>query len=178
MRRFTRLLFSRFGIIGAIVLLIVVVLTISRLVNGKAEDGTAGTQAETTLAPGAHTPDDGVAHSAGLPTAAPSPSLAPGAKDILAVAGDFAAKWARPDAEAEQWHADLRPLSTEALTAELTGVPPDAVPTAQILGDPALTSQQGALAEVTVSAVGGTLRLGLTVVNGHWLVSSIDWERG
>lgn len=178
MRRVTRLLFSRYGIVGVIVLLIIVVLTISRLVSGTAENGAAGTQADATRSPGAHTPDDGVARSSGLPTAEPEPSLAPDAQDILDVAGDFARKWARPGEEEATWHADLRPLSTEALVAELKDVPPEAVPTDKLLGEPALAMRQGELAQVTVSAVGGTLRLGLTVVNGHWLVSSVDWERG
>ncbi|GLZ77181.1 hypothetical protein Afil01_19880 [Actinorhabdospora filicis] len=178
MRRFTRLLFSRYGLVGAIVLLIVVVLTISRLLSGTAEDGVAGTQSDASRSTGSHTPDDGVVRSSGLPTAEPAPSLSPGAQDILDVAGDFAAKWARPGEDAAKWHADLRPLSTEALTTELTDVPPEAVPTDRLLGEPVLSMRQGELAQVTVSAVGGTLRLGLTIVNGHWLVSSVDWERG
>jgi len=178
MRRFTRLLFSRYGIVGAIVLIIVVVLTISRLFSGPGGSGTAGTNGESDTPSAVHGPDDGVAHSSGLPTVEPEPPLNPEAEDILTVAGDFAKKWANPGKPMQEWYDDLAALSTEELKAQITGVDPVSVPTDQLLGEPVLASQRGSLAEVTQSAVGGTLRLSLAVVSGRWLVSGVDWERG
>lgn len=178
MRRFTRLLFSRYGIVGAIVLIIVVVLTVSRLVNGPGDSGTAGNTDGSGTPSAVHGPDDGVVHSSGLPTLAPEPSLGPEAEDILAVAADFAKNWAQPGKAMQEWFDDLAPLSTEDLKAQITGVDPVSVPTDELIGEPVLATQRGSLAEVTQSAVGGTLRLSLAVVNGRWLVSGIDWERG
>jgi hypothetical protein len=178
MRRFTRLLFTRYGIVGGIVLIIVVVLTISRLVNGPGDNGTAGTKGENDTPSAVHGPDDGVVHSSGLPTVEPEPPLSPDAQDILEVAGDFAKNWAQPDKEMQEWFDDLAALSTEDLKAQITGVDPVSVPTAELIGEPVLAAQRGSLAEVTQSAVGGTLRLSLAVTNGRWLVSGIDWERG
>lgn len=178
MRRFTRLLFSRYGMVGAIVLLIIVVLTVARIFGGPADRGGAGTQAESNDPSVVHAPDDGVAHSSGLPTAEPEPSLNPEAEHILTVAQKFAENWAQPDKALKAWHDDLAPLSTVELNAELKDVDPIAVPTDQLIGEGALSFQRGELAEVTVSAVGGTLRLSLAVVNGRWLVSGVDWERG
>ena len=178
MRRFTRLLFSRYGIVGGIVLIIVVVLTVSRLVNGPGNSGTAGNTADGETPSAVHGPDDGVVHSSGLPTVGPEPSLNPEAEDILTVAGDYARNWAKPDKPMQEWFDDLAPLSTEELKAQITGVDPLSVPTDELLGEPVLAAQRGELAEVTVSAVGGTLRLSLAVTNGRWLVSGVDWERG
>lgn len=178
MRRFTRMLFSRYGLVGAIVLIIVVVLTFSRLFNGPGDSGTAGNTDNSDTPSAVHGPDDGVVHSSGLPTVGPEPSLNPEAEDILGVARDFAEKWAQPDKAMQEWFDDLTPLSTEELKAQITGVDPVSVPTDELIGDPILAAQRGSLAEVTQSAVGGTLRLSLAVTNGRWLVSGIDWERG
>ncbi|HEY1179889.1 MAG TPA: hypothetical protein VGF17_27350 [Phytomonospora sp.] len=178
MRRFTRLLFSRYGIVGAIVLIIVVVLTVSRLVSGPGDSGTAGNTSDGDTPSAVHGPDDGVYESSGLPTVDPEPSLDPEADDIIEVAGDFAKKWANPGKAMQEWFDDLAPLSTEELKAQITGVDPISVPTDELIADPVLASRKGELAEVTVSAVGGTLRLSLAVTNGRWLVSGIDWERG
>ncbi|MEV0649144.1 hypothetical protein AB0I28_28210 [Phytomonospora sp. NPDC050363] len=179
MRRITRLLFTRYGIVGAIVLIVVVVLTVSRAINGPGDSGSAGNNVagDETSSP-VQVPDDGVVHSSGLPTAPQEPALTEGAEDLLSVAGDFAQKWAQPGKSAQKWHDSLGPLSTEELKVQLAGVDPISVPTNELLGEPELSFQRGDLAEVTVSAVGGTLRLSLTVTNGQWLVSGIDWERG
>ncbi|GIG67655.1 hypothetical protein [Phytomonospora endophytica] len=178
MRRFTRLLFSRYGIVGGIVLIIVVVLTVSRLVNGPADSGTAGNNGAADTPSAVHGPDDGVFESSGLPTVGPEPSLDPEADNVLRVAGDFAKKWADPGKDMQDWFDDLAPLSTEELKAQITGVDPISVPTDELIGEPTLVSRRGELAEVTQSAVGGTLRLSLAVTNGRWLVSGVDWERG
>jgi hypothetical protein len=172
----TRVLKSRLGIALALAVVVFGIVGAARLVAGS-DDPTSGlsnrpNQPITTVDPMAG--DDGAIST---PTP-PYPITRPGALAPERIADRFVAAWlGEPGISTEQWHAGLRPLSTDALTKKLTGVTPAEVPVGRLTGSPTLRPLTEALVEVLIPFDTGQLRLELVSPHGQWLVDAVDWER-
>jgi hypothetical protein len=118
-----------------------------------------------TSPPAPEPPHDhsGITEEETLPAAA--------AGEAVAAAERFAVSWSNP---APDWQARLADLTTPALAESLAGADPPQ-PTPEITGAGQLLFEAPAWARVGVPARRGTLVLDLVVVEGHWLVSAIDW---
>ncbi|MEQ4305332.1 hypothetical protein ABNF97_28795 [Plantactinospora sp. B6F1] len=172
---FTRLLRSRLGIAVAIAVVVVGIVGAARLVAGPGNDrptligGTPGPINVTDPEAG----DDGL-----TVTTEPSPRTSPGAPEPAAVARSFATAWLdHRDVAAAEWHEGLRPLATETLAEQLTGVDPVTVPADRITGDLLVVPLNDSLVEVVVPVDSGELRLGLVAHQGRWRVDTVDWQR-
>jgi hypothetical protein len=119
---------------------------------------------------------------AGSPSTGPSPAPPPPedgevtaeeALDSAAVPGAvlaaerFVQEWSTPDSK---WPARLAGLATRELVASL--VPPDPY---QVSGPGFVLFDAPEWARIGVPADGGTIVLDLTMVDGEWLVSALDW---
>jgi hypothetical protein len=181
MRRFleflvTRALRSRRGVALVIAVLVFGVIGAARLVSGPGDpvDGLSSRPDRpiTTVDPAAG--DDGAIST----DAPPSPVTAPGARTPEQTADRFARAWlGRPGVTAEQWRADLRALSTPALTEKLAGAEPSTVPADEITGPPTTRSRTETFVEVLLPLDDGQLRLELVASDSGWLVDVLDWER-
>ncbi|WP_434741980.1 hypothetical protein [Micromonospora sp. SH-82] len=172
----TRVLRSRTGVAVVIAVLVFGVIATARVVTGTTEAGTGLTgrpvQPITTVDPTVG--DDGVLS----PMAPPEPVTSPGELPPTEAAKRFTAAWlGREGISADDWHADMRPLSTSALTEKLTDADPVTVPAGQITGEPTLRPRDETFVEVLVPLDAGQLRLELVAPDGRWLVDAVDWER-
>ncbi|MGI5146124.1 hypothetical protein ACQEVC_06935 [Plantactinospora sp. CA-294935] len=172
---FTRLLRSRLGIAVVIAVVVLGIVGAARLVAGPGEDrpgligGTPGPISVTDPAAG----DDGL-----TVTTEPSPRTSPGAPEPAQVARSFATAWLdHRDVTADEWHGRLRPLVTENLAEQLTGVDPATVPADRITGELLVVPQNDSLVEAVVPVDSGELRLGLVALEGRWRVDTVDWQR-
>ncbi|WP_238008709.1 hypothetical protein KZZ52_03240 [Dactylosporangium sp. AC04546] len=177
MRTVLRLLGSRYGIALVLVVVVVAVVGFGRTVFRDRESRSGSDAFGPTVAPVETTPDpynslgdDSVVE----PSAAPS--LSKGAADAGSVATRFANAWLRkPGQSGEQWRAGLKPDASTDLMAELAETDPSDVPASNITG-PAVLENLGADTRARFPADGGTIVLGLQVINGRWQVTSLDWE--
>ncbi|GGM30036.1 hypothetical protein GCM10012279_56130 [Micromonospora yangpuensis] len=173
---FTRVLRSRAGAALVIAVLVLGVIATARLVAGStdATSGLSGGPARpiTTVDPSVG--DDGVID---VPDP-PAPVTSPGELTPEQTADRFTAIWlGGPDVTADQWQADLRPLSTPELTEKLAGADPAAVPAERVVGRPTMRPRHESFVELLIPLDSGQLRLELVAPDGRWLVDAVDWER-
>ncbi|NJP34078.1 hypothetical protein [Micromonospora thermarum] len=172
----TRVLRSRIGIALALAVVVFGIIGAARLVGGSPDPGVGLSNRPdrpiTTVPPTAG--DDG-AIATGAP---PAPVTRAGELTPEQATDRFVAAWrGRPGLTADQWHADLRPLSTPALTEKLAGADPAGVPVGQVAGDPTVQPRSETFIEVLVPFDTGRLRLELVAADGRWLVDAVDWEQ-
>lgn len=105
----------------------------------------------------------------------------PAERDRSAAAADaaaaFVAAWARPDLDAAEWAAGVRPLATEELwSTGLSMTDPSSTPTVTVRGEPrqvAINAEEGVL-DVPTTGVWVRVRVVTDDATGAWLVSSVD----
>lgn len=173
MRTLLRVVTTRYGIAGLLVLAVLGTVLVTRMMGGEIGNplSSAPGVAEPSLSIG---PDDGVVGHE--PTGQPTLPTAVG--DPLPIADKFAAAWIDGSAPANQWRDGLRPYATEDLIARLAEVDPSNLPAEDITGKAALTSVGGARwAEATVPTDNGDLVLGLVRADKTWRVDSISFRR-
>jgi hypothetical protein len=98
------------------------------------------------------------------------PSAAAGARQA---AEQFAEIWAAPD---PRWYDRLAGLATPVLAASLADAEPPPEPGYRITGDAEVHFGAPEWARVGVPTAGGVVVLDVVVVDGHWLVSAVDWR--
>ncbi|MCH7229363.1 hypothetical protein L0U85_00575 [Glycomyces sp. L485] len=187
MRTALRIIFSRYGIVVIIVLLVVGALALTQgredfpLSSGGSDDGSSASDSpsqELTVDDGITVPecegdecdgDDSPLHDPyedeGLPDEAVEKAL------------EFAEAWIGGEGkDANSWFQSMQPYLTEKAAELMRGVDPSGVPAAEITGE---AETDGG--EVLIPMDTGTLIL--TMIEGDnswasqaWLVSAIDWE--
>ncbi len=190
MRTVLRVITTRYGIAGLLVLAVLSTVLLTRLVNGEVDftGGMAGPPDNQAATAEADTgPDDGLHSDSKSPTET-DPALPRGVGNPLPVATRFAKAWIDTDQSGKQWRAGMSKHATEQLMRRLAQADPRGVPATQLTGPAALTSAGShGWAEVTVPADGGDLVLGLVRVKDEsakrpsgkvWRVDTIDWSRG
>ncbi|GAA2269508.1 hypothetical protein GCM10009853_023860 [Glycomyces scopariae] len=177
MNRALRIIFSRYGII---VIILVLVLGVIALANRRQEtplDGTNGVESsEGEATSEGLREDDGFAteecEGDGCFTDAELP------EEAVETAVEFAEAWLNPDGRSAQgWHDSIEPFLTSDSADAMEGVDPETVPAEEVVGE---ATTEGL--KVSVPLDTGTLTL--TMVEGSnpwtengWLVSAIDWEQ-
>ncbi|MFG2048505.1 hypothetical protein ACGFIW_13885 [Micromonospora sp. NPDC048935] len=173
---FTRALRSRLGVALVIAVLIFGVIGAARLVSGPPDpaDGLSNRPEGPITTVDPTVGDDGVTST----EAPPSPITPAGARTPEQIADRFAKAWlGQPGMVADQWQADLRPLSTPALTEKLSGADPGGVPAEKVTGPPDVRARSETFVEVLLPLDTGRLRLELVSAKDGWLVDVVDWER-
>lgn len=173
MNRALRIIFSRYGIV---VIILVLVLGAIALANDRRqtpldgmESNSEGTQGERTSEP--ITEDDGFATEAcdgddcfaveDLPQEAVDRAVA------------FTAAWLNPNGYGPtSWHNSIAPYLTAERADLMEGVDPISVPANEIDGEPEAEGTKVAIPMDT-----GTLTLTMVEGPNAWLVSAIDWEQ-
>lgn len=111
----------------------------------------------------------------------PTPKQPASGQSALIVATKFAQQWIDKNRPAQTWRSSLQPLSTKALTDELSGAIPESVPAERITGEATTEVNAETSVDVVFPTDAGKLRLRLVFVagspDGRWLVDGIDWER-
>lgn len=173
-RILTRAFTSRWGIALVIAVLVLGVVGAGRLFSGGGNPTSVLPPASPAPAVSVDPKDD---DSIILSEPSPTISTSPGTAAPEAVAYAFASAWVHHrGVSAQRWYDALLPHATQDLARTLDGVDPEAVPADRIIGRPELAPIGDGLAEATVTADTGKLRLRLIAPNGHWLVASIDWD--
>ncbi len=148
-------------------------------------DSPAGAAAETPAPAGQTTPgtppaedhDDGADDGAddGPATAVPAPADVTAARTAAMA---FTAAWLNTtNKTADQWRADLASHITPALANDLASADPSTVPVGQIGSPITVTVGQGRLAQVTIPITTGGAVTVTVVLDGHPLVSDVDWVK-
>lgn len=150
-------------------------------------DAPAGPAAETPAPAGQATPgaspaeddhdhdgaDDGADDSAA--TAAPDPADVTAARTAALA---FTAAWLNTTNKTpEQWRAALAKHITPALANDLAAADPSTVPVGQTGSPVTVTVEQGRLANVTIPITTGGAVTVTVVLDGHPLVSDVDWTK-
>jgi len=171
MRRLLRLIGARTGISIGLIIVIVAVLTVARLIDDQRVP-------PPVRAPSGWTPDVAATEGDDGPIADPTPTYTDD-EAVLAAATAFTTAWLNRTLPADAWLDGLRPHATEALIDRLTGVDPLDVPAGATAGEPTIRERAEQHAEVVVPiGAGDTLVLGLVLVDGRWLVGTLDRETG
>ncbi|MBV1853439.1 hypothetical protein [Catellatospora tritici] len=153
-------------------IVVVFIVTIGKLLGGTTTPLTSAPPApHSTIDPDEG--DDGVVKV----EASLSPLKPSSGPEAATLATSFAKNWIRHDRDAAAWLKALRPMCTEALTAELDGVDPAGVPASRITGPAIVDAFAETYVEVSIPIDAGTLRLRMIASAGTWLVDGIDWER-
>jgi hypothetical protein len=121
------------------------------------------------------TADPTAGHDGVIGPATPTPP--PDSKPALNAATSFAQRWLRRDRSANDWHARLSPLVTEALAAELKGVDPRNVPASKMVDDPQAVVTTETYVRVVVPMDTGSLVLKVFRTPAGWRVGEVDWEQ-
>ncbi len=179
MRQVLRLIGTRYGAALVLVVLIALVVGFGKLLGGGRHAGSypgPGIVTEPTVATTTSpVPDDGDIEPS---SAAPSPSMSPGAPAAPSVAVQFARAWLHhTGVTSTQWLQGFAKLSTKSLQDKLTGVDPSQVPANQITGDATVVDRDSSYVDIGIPLDAGTLTLRLVVTNGRWLVDGVDWQR-
>lgn len=176
MNRALRIIFSRYGIV---VIILVLVLGVIALANRRQEtplNGTEGMDDSISDATSeALTADDGFATEECEGDDCYAAEELP--QEAIDRAVEFAEAWLNPDGYgAQAWHDAISPFLTEETAQAMEGVDPETVPAEAIAGE---ATAEGLKVGVPMDT--GTLTL--TMVEGSnpstehgWLVSAIDWE--
>ncbi|CAM3577532.1 hypothetical protein [Stackebrandtia soli] len=170
-RRILRVIGSRYGIAGLLVLVVVGALVIAGNDPGGGP-GNANDGSESSIEPGA--PDDGYVPP---PSASEQPGESEGPDDsvpeeAITVALSFAQEWILVDRSAEEWRSGLASYATERLAEQLAATEPVAVPARELRGDP--VSRNGS---VEIDTDAGLLILRVTTHDGSWYVDGVDFHK-
>jgi hypothetical protein len=93
---------------------------------------------------------------------------------VTETAAGFVQLWARPDVDAITWREGIRPITTASAYESLAAIDPATLAPVQISGDPIVRSLTDTTATVDVPTTGVTVRVGMTLIDGSWLVSSVE----
>jgi hypothetical protein len=178
MNRALRIIFSRYGIIVIILVLVLGVIALAQTREQTPLDGTEsgadGSSSEATSE--AITADDGFATEECEGDDCYAEEELP--QDAIDRATEFAEAWLNPDGHGPSgWYDSIAPYLTTENAELMQGVDPVSVPAEEIAGEPVADGQK-----VAVPMDTGTLTLTMTegsnawTENG-WLVSAIDWEQ-
>lgn len=178
MNRALRIIFSRYGIIVIILILVLGVIALAQTreqtpLDG-ADSGTEGTEGEATSE--AFTEDDGFATEECEGDDCYAEEELP--QEAVDRAMDFTEAWLNPNGYGpDGWYDSIVPYLTTENADLMQGVDPVSVPATEVTGDPAPDGQKIAIPLDT-----GTLTLTMTEgsndwTGNDWLVSAIDWEQ-
>ncbi|MDA1361698.1 hypothetical protein O1R50_18870 [Glycomyces luteolus] len=178
MNRALRIIFSRYGIVVIILVLVLGVIALATerqqtpLDGGVSNSGSSTSEASSE----AFTEDDGLAtENCEGDDCYPDVELPQEAVDRSV---EFAEVWLNPNGHnADSWYDSLLPFITDEQAELLQGVDPISVPATAITGDPV---PEGAKVGIPMDT--GTLTLTMTEGSNNltgtgWLVSAIDWEQ-
>ncbi|GAA1660904.1 hypothetical protein GCM10009830_02500 [Glycomyces endophyticus] len=177
MNRALRIIFSRYGIIVIILILVLGVIALANRRQDTPLDGTNGVDSsEGAATTEGLTEDDGFATEECEGDGCFTDEELP--EDAVDQAVEFAESWLNPDGfGAQGWHDSIEPYLTIDAAESMEGVDPATVPAEEIVGE---ATAEGMKVGVPLDT--GTLTL--TMVEGSnpwtengWLVSAIDWEQ-
>ena len=178
MNRALRIIFSRYGIVVIILVLVLGVIALATQreqtpLDGGGSNNGGSTSDETSEA---FTEDDGLATEACEGDDCYPEEELP--QDAVDRSVEFAEAWLNPNGYgASSWYDSIVPFLTENQAELMQGVDPLSVPAEEITGEPAPAG-----AEVGIPMDTGTLTLTMTEGSNNWtdldwLVSAIDWEQ-
>ena len=172
MRRLLRSIGARTGISIGLIIVIVAVLAVARFVDtGRSTPSLRPPSDGWTPEAAADEGDDG-------PIIDPSPTYTDN-DVVLAVATAFTTAWLNRALPPEAWLDGMRPHATPSLIDRLAGVDPLNVPADVTAGVARIRERTEQHAEVVVPIrAGEALALGLVLVEGQWLVGTLDRETG
>ncbi|WP_199034209.1 hypothetical protein [Glycomyces salinus] len=178
MRRLFRIVFSRYGIVAIILVVVIIALALAQTRDDTPLSGSTsgnGESSDESEIPDQMTADDGIATfdcegedcyaAEELPEEAVDRALA------------FAEAWLNPDGlDQAAWYESIAPYLTEDRAAAMEQVDPTSVPAQSIEGEATAEGNR-----VSIPTDTGTLILSMSEsANGwtskDWLVSAIDWE--
>ena len=96
---------------------------------------------------------------------------------VRAAAAAFTAAWLRRSVPAAEWLDGLRPLATQRLITNLTGVDPMDVPVVQAVGAPVVLLRSDLYAQVRLPIDASAVLLGMVKQGDRWLVDTLDEDR-
>lgn len=178
MNRALRIIFSRYGIVVIILVLVLGVIALASqrqqtpLDSGTSSNGGSSSEASSE----AFTEDDGLAtENCEGDDCYPEEELPQEAVDRSV---EFAEAWLNPNGYgADSWYNSILPFLTDEQADLMQGVDPVSVPAKEITGEPAPEGMK-------VGVPMDTGMLTLTMAEGSnnasgngWLVSAIDWEQ-
>jgi hypothetical protein len=178
MNRALRIIFSRYGIVVIILVLVLGVIALASqrqqtpLDGGNASDGNSTDDSSSE----AFTEDDGLATEDCVGDECyPDVELPQEAVDRSV---EFAEAWLNPNGSSpDAWYDTIVPFLTDEQAELMQGVDPISVPAKEITGEP---MPEGA--KVAIPMDTGTLTLTMNEGSNNsteldWLVSAIDWEQ-
>jgi hypothetical protein len=188
MRRFLRIVFSRYGIVVVILLLVVGVIALAQsrentpltgLNSGQGDNSNDQAPSEQdTFDDGIATPDCEVVDCDDPDSPFHDPYETPELPDeAVDRAIEFTSAWLETNGRtAESWYQGIQPYMTRQAADLMEGVEPDSVPASEIVGEAESTNNRVYLPLDT-----GTLILTMTENENSWgqqgwMVSAIDWE--
>lgn len=178
MNRALRIIFSRYGIVVIILILVLGVIALASQRKQTPLDGgnTANGGSSSEASSEAFTEDDGLAtENCEGDDCYPEEELPQEAVDRSV---EFAEVWLNPNGySAEGWYDTLVPFLTDDQAELMQGVDPISVPATEITGEPVPDGLK-----VGIPMDTGTLTLTMTEGSNNsteldWLVSAIDWEQ-
>lgn len=173
MNRALRIIFSRYGIVVIILILVLGVIALANERQQTPLDGVNGTSSAEDDA--STTPE--LTENDGLATddcegeeCYPEEELPQAAVDQAMA---FAAAFLNPNDLGQQaWYDSITPYLTDRTADAMVGVEPDFIPAETIAGEATASGM-----DVAVPLDTGTMTLTMTEgASGGWLVSAIDWE--
>lgn len=178
MNRALRIIFSRYGIIVIILVLVLGAIALSQQREQTPLDGTDSGIEDTTREPGqpSFTEDDGFATEGCEDDDCYAAEELP--QEALDRSVEFAETWLNPNGYGpDGWYDSVVPYVTADQADLLQGVDPVSVPAESIIGEP---TSEGP--KVSIPLDTGTLTLTMTEGSNNWtesgwLVSAIDWEQ-
>ncbi len=169
MRGLLRRLGPRAGISFGLILVVATVVIVARLSGGERPlPYQAGTDTTPTVA--ATVGDDGAV--------APTSSGHADDAGLRSSAAAFTLAWLDRSVPAAEWLDGLRPLATQRLISSLAGVDPLDVPIVRAVGQPAVLLRSDLYAQVRVPIDAMAVLLGMVKQGDHWLVDTLDEDRG
>ena len=169
MRELLRRLGPRAGISFGLIVVVATVVTVAKLTGGgeRPLPYQAGTDTTPTVA--ATVGDDAAV--------APGPSTYADDAALRAAASTFTTAWLQRNLPAAKWLDGLRPLATQRLIDNLTGVDPLDVPAIEAAGQPAVLLRSDLYAQVRVPIDAEAVLLGMVKQSDSWLVDTVDQDR-
>jgi len=148
--------------------------------NSASSDSPPGAAAKTPAPAGQSTPgtapaDDGDGADDAPASAAPAPADVTAARNAATA---FTAAWLNTTNKSiGQWRAELAKHVTPALANDLAAADPETVPVGQIGSPITVTVGADRLAHVTIPITTGGAVTVTVVLDGHPLVSDVDWVK-
>lgn len=170
-------------LVGALVLLAVLITALGIVlpkVVGKTQAKAAPPAGTTTsahsTAPGVAAPVPTSNLPTRLSTPLETPTPAPPNGDALRVAKEWAAAWVNhpQGMTAEQWLAQLKPLTTDEYLPVMATVDPANIPAKQVTGEPVVTTSYPKSVQLTIPTDGPKLAITVISTNAGWRVADYD----